>query len=94
MDSLLKLFQDSGIYQLEAGQFVMLLVGLLLVYLAIKKGFEPLLLLPIGMGAILVNIPGAGFLAEPVYDAAGHLESPGGILYYIYEAGISTGIFL
>ena len=93
MDSLLKLFQDSGIYQIEAGQFVMLLVGLLLVYLAIRKGFEPLLLLPIGMGAILVNIPGAGFLAEPIYDAAGHLESPGGILYYIYEAGISTGIF-
>ena len=93
MDSLLKLFQDSGIYLLEAGQFVLLLVGLLLVYLAIKKGFEPLLLLPIGMGAILVNIPGAGFLAEPVYDAVGHLESPGGILYYIYEAGISTGIF-
>jgi len=93
MDSLLKLFQDSGIYQLEAGQFVMLLVGLLLVFLAIRKGFEPLLLLPIGMGAILVNIPGAGFLAEPVYDAVGHLESPGGILYYIYGAGISTGIF-
>ncbi len=93
MDSLIQLFQDSGIYQLEAGQFVMLVVGLLLVYLAIKKGFEPLLLLPIGMGAILVNIPGAGFLAEPIYDAAGHLESPGGILYYIYEIGISTGMF-
>ncbi len=93
MDSLIQLFQDSGIYQLEAGQFVMLVVGLLLVYLAIKKGFEPLLLLPIGMGAILVNIPGAGFLAAPIYDAAGHLESPGGILYYIYEVGISTGMF-
>ena len=71
----------------------MMLVGLLLIYLAIKKGFEPLLLLPIGMGAILVNVPGAGFLTEPVYDAAGHLASPGGILYYIYEAGIATGIF-
>ena len=93
MASLIQLFQDSGIYQLEAGQFVMLVVGLLLVYLAIKKGFEPLLLLPIGMGAILVNIPGAGFLAAPIYDAAGHLESPGGILYYIYEVGISTGMF-
>ena len=93
MNSLLKLFQDSGIYQLEAGQFTMLLVGLSLVYLAIRKGFEPLLLLPIGMGAILVNIPGADFLAEPIYDAAGHLELPGGLLYYIYEAGIATGIF-
>ena len=93
MDSLTQLFQDSGLYQLEGGQFIMILVGLLLVYLAIRKGFEPLLLLPIGMGAILVNIPGAGFLAAPVHDAAGNLESPGGILYYIYEAGIATGIF-
>jgi len=93
MESLLQLFRDSGLYQLAAGQFVMLLVGMLLIFLAIRKGFEPLLLLPIGFGAILVNIPGAGFLAEPVYDAAGHLDSPGGILYYIYEVGISTGIF-
>lgn len=93
MESLLQLFLDSGLYQLEAGQFVMILVGLLLVFLAIRKKFEPLLLLPIGMGAILVNIPGAGFLAQPVYDAAGHIESPGGILYYIYEAGIATGMF-
>lgn len=93
MDRVTQLFQDSGLYQLESGQFVMMLVGLLLIYLAIKKGFEPLLLLPIGMGAILVNVPGAGFLAEPVYDAAGHLAAPGGILYYIYEAGIATGIF-
>ncbi len=93
MDSISQLFQDTGIYQLEMGQFVMILVGLLLIFLAIRKGFEPLLLLPIGMGAILVNVPGAGFLAEPVYDAAGHLAEPGGILYYIYEAGIATGIF-
>lgn len=93
MQSLYKLFQDSGLYQLEAGQFVMILVGLLLIFLAIRKGFEPLLLLPIGFGAVLVNVPGAGFLAAPVYDAAGHLESPGGILYYIYEAGIAPGIF-
>lgn len=93
MDSIIQLFQDSGIYQLEAGQFAMMLIGLLLIFLAIRKGFEPLLLLPIGMGAILVNVPGAGFLTEPVYDAAGHLASPGGILYYIYEAGIATGIF-
>lgn len=93
MESLLQLFRDSGMYQLETGQFVMILVGMLLIFLAIRKKFEPLLLLPIGFGAILVNVPGAGFLAEPVYDAAGHLDSPGGILYYIYEAGIATGIF-
>ncbi|MDG2175432.1 MAG: sodium ion-translocating decarboxylase subunit beta [Gammaproteobacteria bacterium] len=93
MDSVIQLLQDSGAYQLAGGQFVMILIGLLLIYLAISKGFEPLLLLPIGMGAILVNIPGAGFLAEPIYDSAGHMDSPGGLLYYIYEAGIATGIF-
>ena len=93
MDSLLKLFRDSGLYQLEAGQGVMVVVGLVLIYLAIRRGFEPLLLLPIGMGAVLVNVPGAGFLAEPVLDAAGHLAAPGGLLYYIYEAGIATGMF-
>jgi sodium ion-translocating decarboxylase beta subunit len=93
MDGMLILLKDSGIYQLEAGQFVMMLVGLLLLYLAIKKNFEPLLLLPIGFGAILVNVPGAGFLAAPVLDASGHLASPGGILHYIYETGIATGLF-
>lgn len=93
MDSLLQLFRDSGIYQLEAGQAVMLGVGLILIYLAIRRGFEPLLLLPIGMGAVLVNIPGAGFLTEPVVDAAGHVVSPGGFLYYVYEAGINSGMF-
>jgi oxaloacetate decarboxylase beta subunit len=90
---MLKLYQDSGIYQLEAGQAVMLCVGLVLIYLAIRRGFEPLLLLPIGMGAVLVNIPGAGFLTEPVLDAAGHTVSPGGFLYYVYEGGINSGMF-
>ncbi|MDT8398644.1 MAG: sodium ion-translocating decarboxylase subunit beta [Pseudomonadales bacterium] len=93
MDSLIQLYRDSGFYQLEAGQAVMVLVGLLLIFLAIRKGFEPLLLLPIGVGAVLVNVPGAGFLAAPIMDAGGHLASPGGILYYIYEAGIATGMF-
>lgn len=93
MESLIELLQDSGLYQLQVGQAVMILVGLVLIYLAIRRGFEPLLLLPIGMGAVLVNIPGAGFLVAPEFDAAGHLASPGGLLYYIYEAGIATGMF-
>ncbi len=93
MSALLGLWADSGISQLQAGQAFMLAIGLLLLYLAIKRGFEPLLLLPIGFGTILVNIPGAGFSAAPVYDAIGHLASPGGILYYIYHVGIETGVF-
>ena len=71
----------------------MILVGLVLLYLAIRKGFEPLLLLPIGFGAILVNIPGAGFYDAPLYAADGAMLSPGGILYYIYHIGIKTGVF-
>ncbi len=93
MNALLGLWQDSGFYQISPGQILMMAVGLLLLFLAIKKGFEPLLLVPIGFGALLVNIPGAGFSDAPVYDALGHLTSPGGMLYYIYEIGISTGVF-
>lgn len=71
----------------------MILVGLVLLFLAIKKGFEPLLLVPIGFGTLLVNIPGASFDAAPIYDLAGHLEQPGGLLFYIYHVGIETGVF-
>jgi carboxybiotin decarboxylase len=69
MDKLLALWHDSGIYQITPGQCVMLLVGLLLLYLAIKRGFEPLLLVPIGFGGILANIPGAG-MAQSAVEAA------------------------
>ncbi|PID45333.1 MAG: glutaconyl-CoA decarboxylase subunit beta [Proteobacteria bacterium] len=93
MDNLLKLWLDSGIAQLQAGQAVMMVVGLVLLYLAVKKGFEPLLLVPIAVGTVLVNIPGAGFEAAPIYDAAGHMTSPGGMMYYIYNIGIASGMF-
>ncbi len=93
METLLKLWADSGVAQLNVGSAAMMLVGLGLLYLAIKKGFEPLLLVPIGIGTVLVNIPGAGFEAEPVYDALGHMTSPGGMMYYIYNIGIASGMF-
>ncbi|MCB1639450.1 MAG: sodium ion-translocating decarboxylase subunit beta, partial [Thiothrix sp.] len=78
MESLLLLWRESGLALMTPGQAVMLLVGLVLLYLAISKKFEPLLLLPISVGTLLANMPGAGFEAAPVYDAAGHLLSPGG----------------
>ena len=93
MDNLTNLWLSSGLAQLQIGQLAMMLVGLGLLFLAIRKGFEPLLLVPIGFGTILVNIPGAGFDLAPVYDSLGHLESPGGLLHYIYSAGIETGLF-
>ena len=93
MREISELWSTSGIAQLEAGQLIMMVIALLLLFLAIKKGFEPLLLVPIGFGTLLVNIPGSGFEAAPVYDALGNLENPGGFLYYIYNSGIATGLF-
>jgi len=80
---LLGQFADQGVGGL--GQLLMIVVGMLLLYLAIKKGFEPLLLVPIGFGAILVNIPEAGFSNYPTETEAG------GLLYYIYHVGIESG---
>ena len=81
MDSLTKLWLSTGLANFESGQVIMMVVGCVLLYLAIARNFEPLLLLPMGFGAILTNIPGAGF------------SEAGGFLYYIYHGGIETGIF-
>ncbi len=95
MESFINLWQDTGFYQMTIGQFSMISIGCVLLFLAIhpKFQFEPLLLLPIAIGTIFVNIPGADFYSGPVYAADGHLESPAGLLYYIYHAGIETGLF-
>ncbi len=63
------------------GNLLMILVGFGILFLAIKKGFEPLLLVPIGFGAILANIPFAGIV------------EPGGFVYIIYNMGVSNGLF-
>ena len=60
------IFSNLGIFSLTSGQSIMLLVGLLILYLAISKKFEPLLLLPIGFGAILTNIPEIGLALSPI----------------------------
>jgi len=77
----LSLWNSMGITNMEAGQLFMMLVGCLLIYLAIGKGFEPLLLLPIGFGAIMTNIPLAG------------IGGPDGLLGHVYHVGIETGVF-
>lgn len=81
MEKLQILWETTALANFEVGQLVMMLVGLGLLYLAIAKKFEPLLLLPIGFGAILTNIPLAGF------------SEAGGMLYYVYKVGIETGVF-
>ena len=78
---LIKLWESTGLYNFTIGQFIMIMVGCLLIYLAIKKGFEPLLLLPIGFGGILANIP----VAE--------ISGPDGLLGILYHMGIETGMF-
>ena len=60
------IFSSLGIFSLSLGQSIMLIVGLLILYLAISKKFEPLLLLPIGFGAILTNIPEIGLALSPI----------------------------
>ncbi|MCB1846184.1 MAG: sodium ion-translocating decarboxylase subunit beta [Halieaceae bacterium] len=75
MDNLLLLWGSSGLAQMQAGQGFMVLIGLLLLFLAIRKGFEPLLLVPIGFGGILANIPGAG-LAWSAVESALHSADP------------------
>ncbi len=83
----------STVLPFGAGQFVMIFICLLLIYLAIFKEFEPLLLLPIGFGGLLSNLPFAGLNAAPVLDAAGQMLEPGGFLFYIFNSGVATGIF-
>lgn len=81
MEALQTLIASTGLVNFTPGQVVMMLVGVVLLYLAIARGFEPLLLVPIGFGAILTNIPLAG------------MGEPGGILYLFYEMGITSGLF-
>ncbi len=80
MGNFQELWLSTGLSNVLWGQLVMMAVGFLLIYLAVRKGFEPLLLLPIGFGAVLSNIPVAGIAEE------------GGLLAYLYF-GIKSGIF-
>ena len=81
MDKLLKLWQSTGLYHLELGQLFMLVVCLALIFQAIRKGFEPLLLIPIGFGGLLANIPVA------------NMAEGAGILHLFYEVGLPTSVF-
>jgi oxaloacetate decarboxylase beta subunit len=81
MDKLLQLWHGTGLYHIEPGQALMMAVCLMLIYLGIKKGFEPLLLIPIGFGGLLANIPVA------------NMAEGAGFLHLIYEVGLPTSIF-
>jgi len=76
-----KIISSFGLMQMTWGQGIMMLICFVLLYLGIKKKFEPLLLIPIAIGGLLSNCPGAGMMDQ------------GGLLYYMYHIGIETGIF-
>jgi oxaloacetate decarboxylase beta subunit len=71
----------NGFARLSLGNIAMFLIGGILIYLAIRKEYEPMLLLPIGFGAILANIPFSGAIGEH------------GVLTILYKAGIATELF-
>ena len=80
MDLMTQLWEASGLYQISPGQLTMIAVGLLLLYLAIARKFEPLLLVTIGFGGILSNIPGVD------------IATGDGLLHLVYMVGIETGV--
>ena len=79
--ALAQLWLATGVANITIGQLAMMAVGGLLLYLAIARNFEPLLLVPIGFGCILSNIPIAG------------IGGPDGLLGMLYKAGLETGVF-
>ena len=81
MDLIQQIWHSSGLYLMTGGQAVMLFICLLLLYLGIVRKFEPLLLVTIGFGGLLSNIPGV------------EIATGDGLLHLIYEAGIENGIF-
>ncbi len=101
IDILKDFLQSTGFAVITGGQVLMLLISFVLLYLAIKKEFEPLLLVPIAFGMLLANLPLAGLMKEPVIEIikdpqTGKLVSEtkelGGLLYYLYQ-GVKLGIY-
>ncbi|WP_341877501.1 sodium ion-translocating decarboxylase subunit beta [Defluviitalea saccharophila] len=86
IETLGDLYSTSGFAGLTISHVIMIGISLILMYLAIKKEYEPLLLLPISFGMLLTNLPLAGMMAGPANGEVG------GILYYLYQ-GVKLGIF-
>jgi sodium ion-translocating decarboxylase beta subunit len=78
----------QGITSITLGQIAMMLIGGILMYLGIKKEYEPTLLVPMGLGSILVNFPGTGVLTQTVGGTKAE-----GVLDVLFKAGITTELF-
>jgi oxaloacetate decarboxylase beta subunit len=86
LNAVIEFLQSTGFAAITWQQMVMMAIAFVFLYLAIKKGFEPLLLVPIAFGMLLTNLPLADMM-KPAHD--GEL---GGLLYYMYQ-GVKMGIF-
>lgn len=85
MAEFINFFQTTAFYNLSWGYIGMIIIGLGFLYLGIAKGHEPLLLVPIGFGILIGNIPGVALQGQGVYDE-------GSVLYYLY-LGVSKGYY-
>jgi sodium ion-translocating decarboxylase beta subunit len=90
------LLVSTGFVTLTIQQGIMLMISFILLYLAIVKGFEPLLLMPIAFGMLLANLPHTGLMVPPTteIDAVTGREQTavGGLLWYLYQ-GVKLGIY-
>lgn len=85
MDLIINFFESTGFCNITFGNFIMLIVGSILLYLGIRKHYEPLLLIPIGFGIIVGNIPYGTGMVIGVYDE-------GSVLQYLYF-GVTKGVY-
>lgn len=88
MDALIELLRNAGFLQLTWQNSVMFLVAGVLIFLGIRKNYEPLLLVPIGFGAIMANLPAAAMSASSEFAAGAGERVP--LLQLIYDGGIKT----
>ena len=88
IEGLVTFWTSSGLANLDLGSFAMIGLACVLFYLAIVKDYEPLLLIPIGFGMLLVNLPETGLITPPNILT----KEPGGLLYYLYQ-GVELGIY-
>ncbi len=83
---LTEFIQSTGFVNISLGQFIMLVVSCVLLYLGIYRKYEPLLLVPIAFGMLLANLPLSGITDGPLGN------QPGGLIYYLYQ-GVKLGIY-
>ena len=95
VEALLGFLKSTGFSGIQYGAIIMICISCLLLYLAIVRGFEPLLLVPIAFGVLLTNLPFADLMVAPVLEVTEktvHTVQPGGLLYYLFQ-GDHLGIF-